>query len=462
VGAPPAPRPGRDAKFDSRWLAARLQELLPSGAPHPPRYAVAWSGGADSTALLHALAELRKHTGKRAFTLRAIHVDHGLQPASAGWARRCRAEARRWRVPLTVLRVAISPEAGASPEQAAREARYRAFTAELREGECLLLGQHARDQLETLLLRLLRGGGPRGLAAMPERRSLGSGWLLRPVLDRHPQMLRDYLSAHDIEWIEDPSNDDPRYDRNYLRAEVLPRLEARWPGALRTTARSTRLLRESERSLDASARRDLNAVRDGDGVNIPTMRRLPTRRRAGALRAWFDDASVRQPDEARLAQVLTALTLRDDARVEVRWADTVLRRHDDRLVLTHASEPAVALPEIAWRWAEGVLTLPHGRVMVAPDAQGDLDLDRLPPVLRVRARPRGRARDLDGRSVDVKSLLQESGVPSWRRASLPFLHDSREEHADGGLVAIADLWFATSLRAGVRTRHRGRIVWQPS
>ncbi|MET0292006.1 MAG: tRNA lysidine(34) synthetase TilS [Steroidobacteraceae bacterium] len=457
---PPAVR--RVAEFDPRWLGTRLQELLPPEAARPPRYVVAWSGGADSTALLFALAELRKQAGTRAFSLRAIHVDHGLQPASSGWAKRCRADARRWRVPLTVKSVAVVAESGESPEQAARDARYRAFTEDLRPGECLLLAQHARDQLETLLLRLLRGGGPRGLAAIPERRPLGAGWLLRPLLDRHPQALRDHLQANGVDWIEDPSNDDARYDRNYLRAEVLPRLEARWPGALRTTARSTRLLRESERTIDASARRDLNAVRDGDGIAIPPMRRLSMARRAGTLRAWFDDARIRQPDEARLAQILSALSLREDARVEVRWADNVLRRHDDRLVLTHASEPAAVLQDLDWRWAEGMLTLPHGRLVVAADAQGDLDLDRLPPVLRIRARPRGRARDLDGRSVDVKSLLQESGVPSWRRASLPFLHDAREERTDGGLVAIADLWFAASLRVSARTRHRGRIVWQAS
>lgn len=445
--------------FDADWLEARLAELVPTSVSLPARWVVGWSGGADSSALLRALIELRKRHGRAAFALRALHVDHQLQADSTAWARHCRRIARRHAVPISIVTVDARSQPGESPELAARDARLRAFESVVRRGECLLLGQHARDQLETLLLRLVRGSGMRGLAGMPACRPLGQGWLLRPLLDVAPEALRRYLVEHDEPWIEDPSNAELRFDRNFVRAELLPKLEARWPAAARTAARSARLLRASAEALESYGRRDLAAVADGEGVALPLLRRLSPTRRIGALRAWFDASDLAQPDEARLAQVMHALSRREDAQVEVRWSGTVLRRHEDRLLLTPGTAPS-PIGAVTWQWAEAALTLPHGRLRLTPALHGDVDLDRLPRSLQVRVRTHGRAQEAGGASVDVKSVLRELRVAAWRRATLPFIHAEGDAQTEQGLLAIADLWVAPSIRASARTRQRGRFVWQ--
>lgn len=452
----------RAAPFDAAWLAPRLTALLGGQAP-PAGLVVAWSGGADSTALLLALVELRR--GRRpGLPVAAIHVDHGLQPASRRWAAWCRRQARRLGIPLRVRRVRVEREPGESPEAAARRARYRALEEALRPGEALLFAHHARDQLETLLLQLMRGAGPDGLAGMPASRPFAHGRLLRPLLEADPGALRDFLRSRSQEWIEDPSNADASLDRNYLRTEILPRLQGRWPALLRTAGRSLRHLGAVRREAEASARRLLARVVDGDAISLPLLRRLPVAQRAAVLRAWISGAGHTLPDEARLAQVDTLAYLREDAQGRVVWGASEVRVHQDRLVLlvAHgAPDAACGAAERIWPWRRRrAIELPGGTLRIRADERGDLDLDALPERIVLRGRPRGRVRDAGGVSVDVKSLLRESGIPSWQRELVPFLHEVGAGSGEG-LLAVSDLWLAPGVRARTSTRNRGRIVWQP-
>lgn len=453
----------RAPAFGPDWLAPRIDRLIPPAPSSRRRLVVGWSGGADSTALLGALCELRSRS-RGAFTLRALHVDHQLQPQSKAWTRHCRRVARRLHVPLTVVRVDARPAPGASREAAARDARYRAFEAALAHGESLVLAQHADDQLETLLLQLLRGAGPAGLAAMPGRRALGRGCLVRPMLEAAPADLREYLRRRSLPWIEDPTNTDTALDRNYLRLEVVPRLAARWPGLRETTARSIGLLQEARRELETQAARDLARVADGEGLSLPLLRRLPPERLRSVLRAWLVRRSAALPDRARLDQIAALALLRDDAQPDVTWGDHAARRHRDRLLLlasTPRGEPAPA-EDRTWRWTpRKALACRGGELRIAAAPHGDVDLDRLPSTLLVRARSGGREREPGGRSVDVKSLLRENGIPSWQRAGLPFLHDPRAIDRGDSLVAVADLWVASAVRADGASRRRGRILWRP-
>lgn len=452
----------RALSFDADWLASRLARIAGADDLRKLRFVVAWSGGADSTALLAALCEWRdRKTGGATAAVRALHVDHQLQRQSMAWSRHCRVLARRLRVPLTVTRILVARDRGLSREAAAHDARYRAFEAALRPGEVLLLAHHADDQLETLLLALLRGAGPAGLAAMPECRRLGQGLMARPLLEAHPGELRAFLQSRQVPWIEDPSNADTDLDRNYLRREVLPRLAARWPGLRQTTARSIALLQSGRRELDARAARSLDRVSDGDGLSLPLLRRLMPDRLRSTLRAWLARQSVPFPDRARLEAIAALVDLREDAQPAVAWGEHQVRRHQDRLLLV-VSAPEAGSERRDWRWStRTALTLAGGELRVVVDRHGDLDLDRLPRTIDVRTRARGRELEPGGRSVDVKSLLRESGVPGWKREALPFLHDPRGEARTGSLIAVADLWLATAVRAGVATRRRGRFVWQP-
>ncbi|MCC6173427.1 MAG: tRNA lysidine(34) synthetase TilS [Gammaproteobacteria bacterium] len=496
-------------------LARRLQALLPAGAH--PAWLVAFSGGADSLALLAALRDLQraKPAGRRA-VLRAVHVDHGLNPRSRAWARHCRQLCRELGVPLTVRRARIVVPRGASLEAVARTARYALLRATLRPGELLLTAHHLDDQLETLLLQLLRGAGVAGLAAMPEAAPFGRGWLLRPLLGTTRDALVEWVRARGLGWVEDDSNADERFDRNYLRRQVVPVLKARWSAAAQVVARSAAHLAEARGVLEEVAAADLAGLARGRALDIAALQRLSSARRRLAVRAWIQQQGLPLPDTRHLERVLGELTAaRRDAQPCVRWQGAEVRRHRGRLYLL-AVDPVVpvsgSLPraaELHWDWrggaargrgpqqgrargpertharglgrerergqgrgrgrervgedgsgptSGGVLPLGAGlgSLVLRRDPRGALDGDRLPERLVVRWRDGGeRLRtERDGPQRRLKEVLRVRGVLPWMRGRLPLLY------AGDVLVAVADLAVAAAFQAGANCRNRWRLEWR--
>ncbi|MEP7313495.1 MAG: tRNA lysidine(34) synthetase TilS [Pseudomonadota bacterium] len=468
-------KPGGAREFDSRWLQQRLAALLPASTA--PRYCVAWSGGLDSTVLLHALVAVRtalRRERKPPIGLRAIHVDHHLQPASRKFREHCATTARRWRVPLTVADLLLSPQRGESVEQVARDARYAALAASLRPGEVLLTAQHETDQLETVLLQLLRGAGVAGLAAMAESQSFAGGWMQRPLLPLDRGTLQRYAIAQAVGWVDDPSNADSRFDRNYLRARVLPPLLERWPAGARTTARSARLAAEVSELTQRQAQRDCAAAADGEALELPMLRRLAPARLRAALRGWIVARGLPLPDEKRLQQVQAMIRVRADASPRVLWPGACIRRHQDRLLATAAQAVAVAQdagvdtkrqPVLRnWRWSrQPCLSLPGGSLQLVADPHGDVDLAQVPESLAVGWPAGGERLRLQAGHRDVKELLREAGVPSWERSRVPLVSAPAGTSRGSGptLLAVGDLFVARSLQCGPATRRRGRFVWQP-
>lgn len=307
-----------------------MREL--AGTAEPLHCVIAWSGGLDSTLLMHLMVAARR-AHPRALRLRAVHVDHGLQPAAVEFRRFCERTARHWRVPLTVLRVKVNAAGGASLEEAARLARREALARDLQPGDLLLTAQHADDQLESVLLAMLRGAGPRGLAAMPERMPLGEGLLLRPMLGYERLEIAACARAAGLQWIEDLTNADLRFDRNYLRARVLPALRERWPAVARTAGRSARHCATAAQRLDAVTMTDLEAVADGAGLSIAALRRYTPARRAAVFRAWIALAGARAPNERHLRQIEAMMAARPDAHPLLRLPDCILRRAGGRLLI---------------------------------------------------------------------------------------------------------------------------------
>ena len=257
-----------------------------------PAWHIALSGGLDSSVLLHLLARLSNREALP--PLSAIHIHHGLQPVADAWPEHCRQVCAALGIPLQVRHVQVA--SGASLERAAREARYAALAAELGAGDVLLTAQHRDDQAETLLFRLLRGAGVRGLAGMPSSRRLGRGWLVRPLLDVSRRELEAYAQAEGLNWVEDPSNQDDRMARNYLRNRVMPLLAARWPQAQNNLARSAVHLREAQELLDDLARQDLAAARQDPApfpwLPLPSLALAPLvslspARQRNAMRHWL-------------------------------------------------------------------------------------------------------------------------------------------------------------------------------
>ena len=419
------------------------------------RCAVAWSGGLDSTVLLHALLQASRRKPAR-LRLRALHVDHGLQAAAGSFRSFCVSTARRWRVPLTTIAIKV-PSRGVSVEAAAREARYAALSGALQPGELLLTAQHADDQLETLLLALLRGAGPAGLAAMPAAAPFGSTRLLRPLLGHERRDIAAYAAAHDLAWVDDPSNAQLRFDRNYLRASVLPALRARWPAMTRTFGRSARHCAIADASLAQLAQRDLEAAADGPDLEIAVLRRWTPARQAAALRAWIVGRGLREPEQRHIAQIAQLMQARVDAHPQLRLPGMTLRRFAGRLVLQLPVHDVAAsrTPSILhrWSWRDGPLELGSARLEILPDVNGDIDLARLGARLRVQFPPA-----TGGRSL--RKLLQEIAVPQWQRERLPLVFAAGKNGRSGALLAVADLWLAQAVQSTAGSSRRGRIFWR--
>jgi tRNA(Ile)-lysidine synthase len=451
---------GSRRKFGPAVLGAQLAQLLPQFPQ--VSLCVAFSGGADSTALLAALVALKQ----RGLKLRALHIDHGLQRDSVRWSRHCRRIARALSVPIQVCRVRVARRPGVSPEAAARSARYAALAAHLKGGELLLTAHHAEDQLETVLLQLLRGAGVAGQAAMPARAAFAHSELLRPLLQVPGAQLRAWLATLKLPWVEDPSNQDERFDRNYLRLRVLPVLCARWPAAAATVGRGARHAAEAQQLLDELAAADCRPAQVGRALAVAALRRLPPARRRNALRYWITQSGFQAPPARRLGELAEALlAARADTHPFITWEGVRCARVQDLLTLEpHVERSAAALaaartPEAAaWRWRQvGSVQLPQGGTLTLRfDPRGPLDLDALAPVLTLRARRGGeRLRPAAGAARrTLKGLLQEARVPLQERARLPLIF------CGDTLVAVADLFLDASVQAGAATRRRGRLSYR--
>jgi len=428
------------------------------------RFIVGYSGGMDSHVLLNLLATQRELWPER--TVEAIYVDHGLQAVSAAWGEHCAGVCRLLNVPFRVLKIDARPAPGESPEAAARCARYAALAAELSTDAALLTAHHRDDQAETLLLQLLRGAGPHGLAAMPAMSRLGQGWLLRPLLEVDRDELLAYARAHDLQWIEDASNQDTGFDRNYLRHQVLPLLRERWPAVNRTLARSARLCAETAAWLDEEAAADLaSAATDrSDCLAIPALQALSELRQRHLLRYWLRQLNLPIPDARQLQHILhDALTAAADRNPCIHWPGAEIRRYRDRLYAMPSLRPHDARQRFLWRVDAEVwppLELPSvGRLALCKAMGEGLRSEAFAGgSLIVGFRQGGERFQPAGRrhSQELKKLLQQAGIPPWERERLPLVYRPRERRRNCELLAVVGLGIAADFAA-----EPGEPGWQP-
>jgi tRNA(Ile)-lysidine synthase len=423
--------------FSAASLRAALEFHVPAGASG---LVVGLSGGADSSALLAAAAALGGSF--RGLPLRAVHVDHGLQPARAEFREVCTSLCERLGVPLSVIRISVNTLAGDSLEASARDARYAVLEAQLQPNECLLTAHHRRDQAETLLLQALRGAGVKGLSAMPACRAFGSGWHVRPLLDVPQSDLTQFGAALAAPYSMDPMNDDLRFDRTYLRRLIWPVIRKRWPGVDAALSRTARHMAEAQELLDATGAADLARLRDGDALSVQGLRALTHARRLNAVRLWLNLAGVEVPSALRIGEALRQVFDADtDQLPAIVWGDFALRRYRHRLFLTVATPPRLP-DERPLRAAAGAeLDLGPNLGSLGVIAQsGGLAAERLPQSLVVRRRAGGEtlrpARS--ARTQSVQHLCQSQGVLPWMRDALPLVF------AGDALIAVADLWVDAS------------------
>nr|WP_235974229.1 tRNA lysidine(34) synthetase TilS [Luteimonas deserti] len=408
---------------------------------------VGFSGGLDSTVLLHRLLRAGE---SGAHGLRAVHVNHGLHADADAWAKHCAAVCDALGVPLDIVRVTVE-DRGHGPEAAAREARYGVFAPRVPAAGCLALGHHRDDQAETVLLRALRASGPDGLAGMPATRRFGRGWLWRPFLDTPRAALRAYAQVHDLRWIDDPSNDCDAADRNFLRNRVLPLLRTRWPGAdaaLSTTAALQRETVDLLEGADATALADARTLQ-ADVLRLDRLCAEPAARRARVLRRWLAALGLPPLPREGVRWLDSALEARLDRAPRFDWAGCRLQRWRDLLHAAPIRAPLPAGLALAWT-ASAPLVLPGGDRLLL---DGPVDAA---PAWRVHARRGGERIALPGRAHThaLKHVLQVLEIPPWVRTRLPLLSDPQ-----GRLLAAGDLVFDRDFDAWLRAGGR-RLVWE--
>jgi len=440
-------------KPPSADLAERLATFLQRHIPSGSHVLLGLSGGLDSRVLLDLLA---KSPARLDFVLSALHVNHGISPNAGAWSDFCHRLCAAEQVPFKAIEVDIPRDSGLGLEAAARGARYAALLAE--PADFVMLAHHRDDQAETLLLQLLRGAGVKGLAAMGECRHEGTKQIVRPLLQVPRSALLAYAETHGLQWIEDESNLDLAYDRNFLRHHVFPELEKRFPASRTTLARSASHLAEAAELLEELAALDAAGIIDHDRLALQALRQFSLPRARNQLRYWLSSFDIDAPPSVRLEEMLRQLLdARTDAQIRFRLGAYELRRYRDQawLVVRRAETPG----SLCLTW--------NGEDTLALDDFGTLQLQQATGVgvsrqklkdgtvtIRLRCGGERFKPDFARPSRSLKSLLQDSGVPPWQRETLPLLYCGEE------LVAVPGVGVACGWQAGAGEEGLF-LVWAP-
>lgn len=284
--------------LDVDFLKSEIQKLTAC-----KRLWIAYSGGLDSHVLLDAV--VRAFADHSDYQINALHIHHGISPNADTWVKHCKSVCYTLKIPLSLLHVDGNVVEGRSPEEVAREARFKAFEAFLSVDDCLLLAHHADDQAETILLRLCRGTGPLGLGGMLPKITCGNSEIIKPLLQVSKSMIREYAEINGLQWIEDESNTDNRFDRNFIRQDILPKLSARWPHVVRSINRAGSLCLETAMAATSLAEEDLNIVRKegSKDLSVAALLKLDPVRRRGVLRYWLQHLGFKAPSRDHLERI---------------------------------------------------------------------------------------------------------------------------------------------------------------
>lgn len=407
---------------------------------------VAYSGGLDSRVLLQRLVHTPSLTER--YTLHAIHIHHGLNPQADAWALHCQQTCDALGVQCQIIPVNVDRSPGKSIEASARKARYQVFADLLTSKGALLTAHHADDQAETLLLQLIRGASPKGLASMPAVSKLGAGYLIRPLLEETRQQLETVAKAEHLVWIDDDSNEDERFDRNFLRRRIMPLLRQRWPAVAHTLSRSARLCAQTNELVETLTIQDYQEI-VGNKPSLlkhpPLAQRTPPRQRQ-VLRYWLGQLQLPLPDEVHLEQILhDVVNSQPDATPLFLWKGAEIRRWGDEI---HARrvQPPPTLSNLPWSMTEPLI-LAYSKERLIAERQWEAGLKPPTPqqTVTVRFRQGGERFHPWGRqgSHPLKKLFQEWKIPPWERPHIPLIY------YDESLVMVVGHAIAASHRAAI-------------
>jgi len=355
---------------------------------------VAFSGGVDSCVLLHLLQSTLKKSA-----LKAVHINHQLLPESVSWEKHCRSICKNLNIPLKIIRVTIIKKPGESLEAKAREARYAAFKKILKKNDILFTAHHQEDQAETVLLQLFRGAGLRGVSAMPKIMPFGQGRLYRPLLMLNQQFILDYAKSQNLHWLDDPSNQNTQFDRNYLRHQVLPVLQQRWPKISKILARFSQHCAEQEKILMDTAANDISCA---------DFKTLSPSRQKNILRYQIKHHKLPVPGEKILDEILKIVSANTDRNPCVKWPGGECLRFKYKLyfraspLLSPKFNPQKLNPQ-QLSWCKKYL---HPKKFTVKFRQGG---EKFKPANSARTRT-------------LKNLFQEWKIPPWERPTVPLAY----------------------------------------
>jgi len=407
-------------------LVERFKKLLILH-PEANHFWIAYSGGSDSQVLLHLLVTLRDNGWlKTPFT--AVHINHQLQSISDEWQEQCAKQCEIWQVPYQSITLNLKIKAKQSIEAVAREHRYAAFAELMRNNDYLLTAHHADDQAETILLQLLRGSGPKGLSGMPEKTSFAAGFLWRPLLIFSQEILRGYAVTQHLVWIEDPSNTNERFTRNFLRHDILPRLKQRWPSVATTLTRTAAHCASAQQIINEVAQQDLQCARDtNNALVIETLMTFSQARQEQIIRKWIEELSLPAPATIHMQRIFEeVIVARHDAAPVVEWADVEIRRYAGKLFVMPLLLPFDSAQKIEWLYFPQSLSLPQklGEITVERLLQHKIAPEPLEgKKIEIRFRQGGEVFKPSGGAhhVTLKKWFQERDIPPWLRDRTPLL-----------------------------------------
>jgi len=449
--------------MSNRALAFTAEQLLQilKSFPVVNSYLVGFSGGADSTALLHAISKIHAQLD---VPVSAVHVNHGIHADADAWQQQCEVFCRHHGIDLICLKVVLKNSSGKGLEAEARHLRYEAVSDLLNPADCPLTAHHADDQAETLLLNLMRGSGVDGLTAMPESRALGRGVLQRPLLRFRNNALKDYLRENCIDWTEDPSNRHLNHDRNFVRHQVIPLLEQRWPEVNQRLLLTLNAMTDARHLLEALADDYLHLSVPHPRVLEITQMCLANRELTKlVIRRWIKQSGTAGIPAYKLDAFCDQLRLTgSDHKISVQWDGWLLRWYKGKLWLQKANE---ILPCPSVIWPKGTSEVDLGKdvgqlVLLTRDPSNDHPghFNAKPPdgefSVGGRSNSRCAVMRLGGHHKSLKNLFQLANIPPWLRDSIPLCK------LGGEIVAIGD-WCFNEGFASWLSENGARLIWHP-
>lgn len=413
---------------------------------------VGFSGGLDSTVLLHVLASYPVLRSK----LLAVHINHGISPNASSWQKH--GEQFCHNLGIEFISESVQFDRSANIEEHARDARYAVFTSLLTEQDCLVLGHHQDDQAETVLLHLFRGAGIDGLAAMAESGRLGKGELVRPLLDCPRSQLEHYAAVHGLNWIEDESNQDVTYSRNYLRQRIMPLLIEKWPAVAGNIARTATHSQQARLNLDALAVNDYPELLSAqNSLSIEPLLSLSDARITNILRVWLRNNHIQVPSTLTLQRLLHEMIFaRTDAIPEVSWGEIVVRRYQQHLYLEKKN---LLLPPscIEWTSFPSPLILENFCIRLQAKKYNQGLVIPQDAKIIVRFRQGGETIFWHGQTKQLKKLFQEWEIPPWLRERIPLIYINEQLAAVVG-YAVSDLFFKNHCSQSWKLEFSGNTV----